>query len=516
MYRQPAEDRSQQAAPLPRGVRRACDAMRADPARDFDLAELAAIAGAPARTLQRQFRNFLGKGPLEMLRDLRYEAARRELLRGGPDARVTDIAARCGLTHFGRFSVEYRRRYGENPSATLARQGVQPATPPSTPRIAAFSRERPTIAVVETEAPGLDRMVGRELTDALTTALVRSGYAVTTDPRAARYRLTSTLRNGAVEARLTCRLIDAASGLIVWAHQQEGVAPEALAFDERLASQIAAAMQPGLRTAEIARAGAKADADLTAYDLTLRAMPLALQLDGEAASRALELVEQAIARDGDNALASALGAWCHAQRVIYQFTADAAGESRRAVELANRAVRPDSDATTLAIVGNALSSAHQLGAAGHVIDRALALDGGSAWAWGRSGWIDVYTGRPDRAIERFATALELAPNDPLVFNWFVGLGNAHFAAGRYRDAAHCLERGIAEHPSAVWTHRVLCPAYVMADRKAEAELSLAVMRREYADLTISQVTAAIPLPPAVRARVANGLDSLGVDPGASG
>ena len=117
---------SEESSALPRGVRRALDAMRAAPGRDLDLAELSAIAETPARTLQRQFRTFLGKSPLDALRDVRFETARRELLRGAPNAKVTEIAARAGFTHFGRFSAEYRRRYGEKPSQTLERQQYRP------------------------------------------------------------------------------------------------------------------------------------------------------------------------------------------------------------------------------------------------------------------------------------------------------------------------------------------------------------------------------------------------------
>jgi hypothetical protein len=98
----------------------------------------------------------------------------------------------------------------------------------------------------------------------------------------------------------------------------------------------------------------------------------------------------------------------------------------------------------------------------------------------------------------------------LVAGSFVGLGVAHFSAGRYAEAAHWLERGIVEHPSAVWTHRILCPAYTLGGRKAEAAMSLRALRAEYPDLTISRVNSALPLPRAVHDRVADGLDSLGV------
>ena len=145
--------------------------------------------------------------------------------------------------------------------------------------------------------------------------------------------------------------------------------------------------------------------------------------------------------------------------MIYQFTESPEDEIRRALALARRATTLGGDATVLAVVGNALTAAHQLDDADFVIRKALALDGGSAWAWGRSGWIDVYAGRPEAAIERFAASLDLAPHDPLSFNNAVGMGVAFFGAGRYREAAHWLERGVAEHPSAAWAHRVLCPAY---------------------------------------------------------
>ena len=71
------------ATVLPRGVRRAIEAMRSMPAGDFNVSELALIAGVSARTLQRQFRVFLGKTPLAVLR---AERARSRLARRCHDA----------------------------------------------------------------------------------------------------------------------------------------------------------------------------------------------------------------------------------------------------------------------------------------------------------------------------------------------------------------------------------------------------------------------------------------------
>ena len=98
--------------------------MRENIGREWSVIDLAGAAGVSGRTLQRQFQAFLGKSPHLALRDIRFACARRALLQGSPETKVMDVARRCGFLHFGRFSIEYRRRYAETPSQTLKRQAV--------------------------------------------------------------------------------------------------------------------------------------------------------------------------------------------------------------------------------------------------------------------------------------------------------------------------------------------------------------------------------------------------------
>src|SRR3977135_2277982 len=205
---------------------------------------------------------------------------------------------------------------------------------------------------------------------------------------------------------------------------------------DRVASHIAAALHPCLRLAEIDRAQQKPDGQLGPHDLALRAMPGVLSLDAEGNTRALDLLDRAMALDPDHALATALAAWAHVQRVVYHFTATPIEERVRSADLARKAQALASDATVLAVLGNALTLLHDLEGADLVIRKALSVDGGSAWAWSRYGWIDLYKGDADSAIERFKIALDLAPHDSFAFNNMVGIGCAHFEAGRHRDSAH--------------------------------------------------------------------------------
>jgi AraC-like DNA-binding protein/tetratricopeptide (TPR) repeat protein len=498
------------APPLPRCVRRALEAMSSDAGREWSLTALARSAGVSSRTLQRQFRIFLGKTPVAALHDIRFDSARRELLRGLPDARVMDVAHRWGFTHSGRFSVEYRRRFGETPSQTLKRQAVF-TTALSAPPAFVCGRDRPSIALGPIEAGPENCEIARSIADELDTALTRAGIAVVSRTSSARYQLAGVLRGADRQIRLTLRLIDCETGRHLSTHRSDDTLGDAANFDERFAARIAAALQPHLRLAEVDRANRKQDFELSSHDLALRAMPYVLSLSADGNARALELLERAMESDRDDGLATALAAWVYGQRVVYHFTASPDEDRERGAELAQKARTLAGDATVLAILGNAFTFLHDLDAADQVIRRALSIDGGSAWAWSRSGWLDVYKGEAVSAIERFRIALELAPNDCLAFNSMVGLGCAHFEIGRYADAADWQQRALVEHPSASWIHRTMCPAYVLAGAQSEARRSVAALRKHYPELTVSSVQQGMPpLPQSYCDLVFDTLNSAGL------
>jgi AraC-like DNA-binding protein len=110
----------QPTARRPRTVKRALDAMHAEPGRSFTAAELAVIAGVGIRVLQESFRQHVGVPPQTYLRRLRLEGVHAELSRAGPGVvSVSEVATRWGFTHLGRFAGAYRDRYGVTPSQTL-------------------------------------------------------------------------------------------------------------------------------------------------------------------------------------------------------------------------------------------------------------------------------------------------------------------------------------------------------------------------------------------------------------
>lgn len=499
------------SVPLPRGVQRALQTMGADFARDWRVSELAAAVGVSTRTLQRQFRHFRRKGLLSELADIRFGHARRMLLRGRADTKVVDVALRCGVAHFGRFALEYRRRYGETPSDTLRRQASLNDRLDAAPFFFAPNREGPTVVLrpIETDRECID--IASDVAEQVATALMRAGISVAKPSSSARYHLTGAIRGAPGHSRIVLRLVETETGRHLWAHHASNPLGAELGFEEQIATKIVASMQPQLRQAEIDRSWQRPDGELTPTDLALRAMPGVLSLDAAGNARALELLERAMDKDPDHALATALAAWAYAQRVVYHFSNTPLADHVHSASLAHKALTLSPDATLLAILGTAFTLLHNTETAAQVVHKALSIDGGSAWAWSRSAWIDVYNGDAEAAIDQFKIALDLAPHDTLAFNNLVGIGCAHFKMGRYLDAARWQQRALTEHPSATWVHRTLCPAYVMLGAEGDALSSLRALRQNYPDLTISQIQRGLPpLPLSYRELVVDALSSLGL------
>jgi AraC-like DNA-binding protein len=87
---------------------------------DISIADIANHVCVTPRSVQLMFRRHRDSTPMEYLRRVRLHYAHQELLRS--DRRrttVTQIAAKWGFAHTGRFAVYYRDAYGRSPHVTL-------------------------------------------------------------------------------------------------------------------------------------------------------------------------------------------------------------------------------------------------------------------------------------------------------------------------------------------------------------------------------------------------------------
>ena len=527
-------------------MKKAIALMRQAAGRPLSMADLVQHCGVAERTLSKHFRTFLGLSPMHYLRRLRLAAAREALLAGGPGISVTEVAKRSCFNHFGRFADQYRRAFGETPSATLrhgrsaARFGPTTAHSDNAARrdsgpehsLPFSSRDRPSIVILPCQVPaneptlrGLAESAAETIAAALCSVhslaviLPTSRRAAMRDPQRlarelnARYFLTGRIVQGGAQLRLVVHVADAATGHHVWGDSFDGRRDQPLELQDRVVAGILRVIPSSIRGAEIDRARRAAPQNLDAYGLAMRALPLVFASRPEATRQALELLHRAIEIDPDYGLAAALAAWCHGQLVMYNGTPTPDEERSRALQLVKRAaILDDDDPLVLAARCAVHTMAREFDVAEALVTRALALEPCSAWTWGRSGWLHAYQGSSETAIEHFRRGLSLEPNVTTRANSFAGLGAAHFNAGCYEAAAFWLRSALLEQPGTHWPNRSLSVSYARLGDRLKALESLDALRRSCPDLTVGQVVAAVPFRPDFLNRLGDGLSALGLPP----
>lgn len=100
-----------------RVVDRACEIMLSHTREPLTILQLCSQVGASRRKLNYCFNDVLGTNPVKYLRAVRLNGVRRDL-KAEADLSVNDAAARWGFWHMSQFSLDYKRQFGELPSAT--------------------------------------------------------------------------------------------------------------------------------------------------------------------------------------------------------------------------------------------------------------------------------------------------------------------------------------------------------------------------------------------------------------
>jgi len=189
-----------------------------------------------------------------------------------------------------------------------------------------------------------------------------------------------------------------------------------------------------------------------------------------------------------------------------QEVAEGARLARRAVELGK------DDAVALTRSGHALGHlAGDLDGGIALIDRALTLNPNLAAAWFLGGFLKVWRGDPDGAIERFVQAMRLSPLDPETYRMQAGMAVAHLFAGRFDTASSWAEKAFRDLPSFLMVVGIIAASHALAGRTDEARRAMHHLRQLDPALRISNLTDWLPIHrPEDLATFANGLRRAGL------
>lgn len=298
-----------------------------------------------------------------------------------------------------------------------------------------------------------------------------------------RYVLEGSVRKAGNRLRITGQLIDGATGSHIWADRFDGAMEEVFDLQDRITICVAGAIEPALLEQEIKRSRERSTNGLTAYDLALRARPHATSWTQEGALEGLALARRAIALDPNFGTPLATAAWCQAMLYAGGWAADLEAAKREGTEFAWRAARAaPNDTYVISTAAGALDlfdeDYHVLLA---LIDKALVLSPSSAYAWFWSGFLRLFSGSAEIAIEHFEKSLRLDPRTPRRPFHQAGLGACYFFQRRFADAVAELESSRRQVPSYITASLVLAACYTHMGRLADARATIARLRATSSD-----------------------------------
>jgi adenylate cyclase len=290
-----------------------------------------------------------------------------------------------------------------------------------------------------------------------------------------RYVLAGSVRHSGGRLRITTQLCDAETGASLWGDRMASATDELFGMQDEIVGRVVGGIAPQVRTAELQRALRKRPESFTAYDCLLRALDQIHSLERDSFLRARGFLDQAMAEDSGFAMPFAWAARWHSLLIGQGWSSDPHADAERTAALATRAIELDrQNALALAIYGHHRSYLfHDWSGALVHLNRALVAGPSNALAWALSSCTLSYIGRSTNALQHAEHALRLSPYDPGLCFYYTTMALAHYAAGRYEQAADWAIMSDGERPGYTANLRYMIASLAALDRLDEARAAAA-------------------------------------------
>src|SRR5690348_15132445 len=123
-----------------------------------------------------------------------------------------------------------------------------------------------------------------------------------------RYAVEGSVRRVGERVRITAQLVETETASHIWSTKVGGAVSDLFDLQDKVAAEVASALQPSIRRAEVERARSKRPETLAAYDLVMRALPHLWAHRMAENPKAISYLTKALALEPNYGLAAALGA----------------------------------------------------------------------------------------------------------------------------------------------------------------------------------------------------------------
>jgi TolB-like protein/Flp pilus assembly protein TadD len=261
--------------------------------------------------------------------------------------------------------------------------------------------------------------------------------------------LEGTVRRAGNRVRVNAQLVNAQSDAQIWADTFDRELTNLFALQSELAERITAALRANLSARERASMQIHPTKDLAAYELFLRARDL-FRWSGigdplENGEKALLLIDQAVARDPQFALAYCLASRVHAELFWFAHQSRARLDNAKAAADVALRLQPDLGDAHLALAFFYYYGYRDYERARTEIEIAQHATPNDAQVWDGAGAISRRAGRWNEAIANFEKARYL---DPRNFSVISNLAETLIAMRRYEEAEHAIDNALLVNPDA--------------------------------------------------------------------
>ncbi len=310
-----------------------------------------------------------------------------------------------------------------------------------------------------------------------------------------RYVLSGTilLASGG-HLQVSAELTEADVGRVVWSERFKGSMTDVFQMHEALAQDIAKRVVPYVRQLELQRARTKRLENLTAYELTLRAIDHFHRSSRADLEQAKPLLEAAIESEPGYATPYAWLAHWYVRRVGQGWSDDTVHDTAQAHRLSAAALeRDETDSLVLTVCGLVAGYLDKdLHSAISYLDRALAINPSEASAWVWSTSTHAWLGQGEEAVRRSERAMALSPFDPRMYTFASIAGTANVVAGHYDKAIECCRQSLRLNRMFASTHRILAISLALAGDLEGARQAAANLLGLEPGLTVERFRARYP------------------------
>jgi TolB-like protein len=325
-----------------------------------------------------------------------------------------------------------------------------------------------------------------------------------------RYLLQGSLRKDGNRVRISAHMIEAETGGQLWTERFDRPLDDIFALQDEIALNVVGEIEPSLRRAEVERVKRKRPDSLDAYDLVLQAQPDVYSGMPVQVTKALVLLERALALEPTYALAHAFAAMSHHCLFL---RAGLSEESKAAsIRHARAAIlHGQDDALALTFAGFSIGmDGHDHAAAFAAFEAALAVSPSSALTCILGSVILAWTGHAERAIKWSERGMRLSPFDPWAWAAFHSLTLGHFHLGNYEKAVTAAHKSVQFNPGHSISYMLLAAPLAKLGRLEEARAAAARVLELQPAFRYSLQFAGVDCAPELAASLSEALHATGL------